>query len=372
MSVPISFFCSKIMNGMSQTIVSRRANLFLLLGTSLILGCSLVSRLPTQPVQHTPIPTSKTRIAFVARELGGQKHGIYTVNADGTNLKQVAENGDVPAWSPDAGQIAYNALLQSKFWAVVINSDGTGMQPIIPVGGGVGAYPPSWSPDAQQIAVATNDSRISGSASIRILNLSLHTDIKINCETSQSCFWPDWSSDGRYIAYNYIPQEDSPANLAVVDLEKHTAIQTIQKNAAFFHWQPYTRNLAVTTERDGKQGIFLLSADGSQASLIVEDQRPNDVVWSSDGKRLAFTSIRDANGNGEIYVVNSDGSGLLRLTNDPHLDESPTWSPDGKQIAFSSNRDGHFEIYVVSVDGTKLRRLTNSPTDKFDPVWSPR
>ena len=58
--------------------------------------------------------------------------------------------------------------------------------------------------------------------------------------------------------------------------------------------------------------------------------------WSPDG-RIAFASNRD--GNFEIYVMNSDGENLRRLTNHPDWDMHPSWSPDGR-IAFRSNRDG--------------------------------
>ena len=48
--------------------------------------------------------------------------------------------------------------------------------------------------------------------------------------------------------------------------------------------------------------------------------------WSPDGTRIAFGSNRD--GNGEIYVMNADGSGQTRLTNNPAEDAVPAWSPE--------------------------------------------
>ena len=70
--------------------------------------------------------------------------------------------------------------------------------------------------------------------------------------------------------------------------------------------------------------------------------------WSPDGGRIAFDSLRD--GNGEIYVMNADGSGQTRLTDDPGFDGSASWSPDGSRIAFQSFRDGDAnpEIYVMN------------------------
>lgn len=43
------------------------------------------------------------------------------------------------------------------------------------------------------------------------------------------------------------------------------------------------------------------------------------------GKKIAYTSAQD--GNPEIYVMNHDGSGQTRLTNDPEIEGGPAWSP---------------------------------------------
>lgn len=74
--------------------------------------------------------------------------------------------------------------------------------------------------------------------------------------------------------------------------------------------------------------------------------------------------------NAEIYLVNSDGSETLQLT-DTGWNEDPQFSPDGTQIAFVSDRDGNEEIYVMNVNGSNQKRLTNSSEGKFYLHWSP-
>ncbi|MEJ2208082.1 MAG: FG-GAP-like repeat-containing protein, partial [Anaerolineae bacterium] len=93
--------------------------------------------------------------------------------------------------------------------------------------------------------------------------------------------------------------------------------------------------------------------------------------------RIAFYSNRD--GNPEIYIMNADGSGLVRLTDDPGFDDSPALSPDGTRVAFLTARhdpDPHFpdlkyEIYLVDVDGGNQRRLTITDAAEDHPAWSP-
>ena len=81
-------------------------------------------------------------------------------------------------------------------------------------------------------------------------------------------------------------------------------------------------------------------------------------TFSTDGYKIAFYSNRD--GNGEIYIMNVDGSEQVNLTNNPADDwGEPSFSPDGSKIAFVSKRDGLDEIYIMNVDGSGQTRLTN-------------
>jgi Tol biopolymer transport system component len=92
-------------------------------------------------------------------------------------------------------------------------------------------------------------------------------------------------------------------------------------------------------------------------------------AWSPDGRQIAFISDRD--GNAEIYLMQTDGSNLRRLTNHPADDWPAAWSPDGQRLVFASNRDENWNLYLVSVEGSPALRLTNAPGDEREPVWSP-
>ncbi len=95
--------------------------------------------------------------------------------------------------------------------------------------------------------------------------------------------------------------------------------------------------------------------------------------FSPDGRQIVFRSGRD--GNHEIYLMNSDGTNVRRLTDNEATDTMPSFSPDGKQIAFVSTRDGDHEIYTLDLgpDGKPgaSRRITHSPGFDTHPVFSP-
>jgi WD40-like Beta Propeller Repeat len=115
--------------------------------------------------------------------------------------------------------------------------------------------------------------------------------------------------------------------------------------------------------------IYVMDADGTGIERLTDDPGLDDgAAWSPDGTRIAFASDRD--GDFDLYVMNTDGTSVTHVTDDPRDDDWPAWSPDGAALAFGSDRDGNLEIYVIGADGTGERRLTDNPGKDGDPVWA--
>lgn len=73
----------------------------------------------------------------------------------------------------------------------------------------------------------------------------------------------------------------------------------------------------------------------------------------------------------DLYVVNFDGTGMKRLTDSPGYDAEGSYSSDGKQIVFTSMRDGDPDLYIMDADGSNVRQLTNQPGYDGGPFFSP-
>lgn len=133
---------------------------------------------------------------------------------------------------------------------------------------------------------------------------------------------------------------------------------------------PDGQRIAFVSDQDGNKEIYVMNGDGTGRMRLTYNATPDLwPAWSPDGARIAFDSERD--GNREIYIMDADGSHLYRVTNHWAADGGPTWSPDGTRFVFHSNRDGNHEIYAMKIDGSEIRRLTDHPADEWAPTWSP-
>jgi Tol biopolymer transport system component len=128
--------------------------------------------------------------------------------------------------------------------------------------------------------------------------------------------------------------------------------------------------IAFDSNRDGNEEIYVINPDGTGETRLTNDPASDhNPRWSPDGTKIAFNSSRA--GNTDVWVMNADGTGLTNLTNNPAEDFSPAWSPDGTKIAFGSDRDGARDIYVMNADGTGATRLTNGTGFGGGISWSP-
>jgi hypothetical protein len=125
------------------------------------------------------------------------------------------------------------------------------------------------------------------------------------------------------------------------------------------------------TEDSWDEYIFLVETDGTGLRKLTPDQnvRESFPQFSPDGKKIVF-SRWPKDGVPNIWVMNSDGTDRVALTNLDFAD-MPAWSPDGKHIAFVSKHDNQFEISMMDSNGSNIRRITNAPSFDMLPIWSP-
>ena len=102
---------------------------------------------------------------------------------------------------------------------------------------------------------------------------------------------------------------------------------------------------------------------------------PRGYYWarvSPEGERVAV-QIDDGK-NSDVWIADARRGTLAPLTTDPAPDRFPIWTPDGTRVVFSSLRNGAFGLYsmIVGSRSPADRLVTNDEWQGLDPyAWSP-
>ena len=189
-------------------------------------------------------------------------------------------------------------------------------------------------------------------------------------------------------------QDASPSETSVAQACKSTPARSVEPTDAI---------LSYSMERDGGFAQFV-AASPEQSVLVTSDGGGGTTVWSPDGTHLAYSTqsvgfrVQEASPgavpieiegsfpewspdssrlafyfDGDVYVVNADGTGRTNLTNLPFFIDGLSaiaWSPDGQTILFDSNRDDTGNMFAMDPDGRNQRKVSQSDFPDSNPAWS--
>ena len=212
-----------------------------------------------------------------------------------------------------------------------------------------------------------------------------------------------FSPDGRWVVFT--SERRGHPDLYIINLENNTEPRLLIDNNAMEDQaviSPDGRTIAFVSTESGNADIYSMPFEPEKTRSMDKavnltrhpggDFRP---AFSPDGRRIAFSTDRDTEvyghpglsfmrqREGEIYVMDADGSNLIQLTNDVAKDNFPVFAPSGDAVVFSSDRDSKpdplgyksFDNYIIKLnpDGTpgELVRITDDPGHDAHPNFSP-
>ena len=272
-----------------------------------------------------PVPPADTRLVFTSQATGGTS--LWSIRPDGSDpirLSPVGTGGDIfSAVSPSGGRIAF--ANGASLWTM--NADGSDRRVVTTAAGRVGF--PEWSRDERSLYFYSTLEQ-------KVWKLSLSSGAVALLDTAsldeQS---PSLSPDESRIAFS--SQKSAGSGSGLVELH--------------------------VMRVDGTE-LHRISVSSPGVSL-----GDDGASWSPDGTKLLFARTVGAE-PANIWVMNSDGSGLRMLIPGTEDDMDPTWSPDGHWIAFARFVGGRRDIFIAQADGTGIRNVTRSiASDDQFPRW---
>jgi TolB protein len=215
-----------------------------------------------------------------------------------------------------------------------------------------------WSPDGERLVVEVWNERINRHR-LHVIGTDGGPPRLL---TRGDDFGARWSPDGSTIAFNRFGRGGRAALYAIAADGSRLRRLALRGNGPA--WSPDGSTIAYFTGFRPTTIHLMDMASGARRRLAVQAGEIGDLTWSPDGASIAYMVHHPRRG-WDIHVVETVDGRHRRLTDDRGDEVSPTWSPDGARIAYEhspvdGNVDnyGTYDVYVMNADGSGTLRLT--------------
>ncbi|MFO7980795.1 MAG: Tol-Pal system beta propeller repeat protein TolB [Candidatus Aminicenantes bacterium] len=170
----------------------------------------------------------------------------------------------------------------------------------------------------------------------------------------------------------FVSNRNGNDELYMMDYDGHNQTRLTFNNTRDYMpaWSTDGKTIAYTAYNNQKASLYLFNPFEGTRTMVTDHGTSFGPDFSYDGKKLVYCSTEDES-NSEIYVCDSNGKNIKRLTYNKAIDTAPSWSPNNREIAFTSDRLGSPQIYIMDAEGTNVRRRSFGGNYHDAPAWAP-
>ncbi len=135
--------------------------------------------------------------------------------------------------------------------------------------------------------------------------------------------------------------------------------------------------IVYSSDVEGNKEIYTMNSNGTDIRRLTNNPAGDEgAIWSPDATQIVFKSNRNKStgikNDYDLFIMNVDGSNVRSITNfHPSHERGASFLSDGNRVAFSSDKDGDFDIYSIKLDGTDLRQEINVTGSQTTTHWHP-
>jgi len=219
-----------------------------------------------------------------------------------------------------------------------------------------------------KIIYINKESSSNGKYHLRLADIDGRND-SILFSSYEPLMSPDWSSDGKKLAY--VSFEEGSSKIYIQEL--YTGIRKGLKSEGGINsspnWSPDDSYLSAVLSKAGNPDIYIYDIkENSWKQLTNHFGIDTEPDWSPNGKKIIFTSNRS--GSPQIYEMTVSNGKIRRKTFEGSYNARARYTPDGKNFVFVHRMDNLFHIAVQNLRTGKLRILTDTSLDE-SPTISP-
>jgi TolB protein len=230
------------------------------------------------------------------------------------------------------------------------------------------AIQPALSPDGSRLAFTSFDK---GTPRIVVLDTLTGRPVQFYNQEASLNATPNFSPDGKQIFYSSTAAGHEAqiyaANLNGTNFRRIGVAKAIQVEPKV---NPKNGSQIAFVQGPKNQQIFLMNTEGANVERLTNGEgEAANPAWHPDGQHLLFAWTRGyATGNFNVFLMDTTTREYDQLTQNAGRNENPNWAPDGRHLVFVSNRTGKREIWTMLANGAQLNRLTSAGNNEY-PVW---